>query len=61
MRWPGTEWIFSAVKRKVGEKTLSRSLRGLVAEGHQGFWAHDELREYGEVHAAPRAPPYPTM
>jgi hypothetical protein len=55
------EGIFSAVKRKFGGKTVSRSSRGQVAEGHQRFWADDELREYGEVHAAPRAPPFPTM
>ena len=61
MRWPGMEGIFSSVKRKFGGKTVSRSSRGQVAEGHQRFWADDELREYGEVHAAPRAPPFPTM
>lgn len=49
MRWPGTEGIFSAVKRKFGENTVSRSPMGLVAEGHQRFWAYDELREYGEA------------
>ncbi len=48
-RWPGTEGIFSAVKRKFGENTVSRSPRGLVAEGYQRFWAYDELREYGET------------
>lgn len=45
MRWPGTEGIFSAVKRKFGENTVSRSPRGRVAEGHERFWAYDELRE----------------
>ncbi|MGI0140727.1 MAG: transposase, partial [Thermoplasmata archaeon] len=33
MRWPGSEGIFSAMKRKFGENTVSRSPRGLVAEG----------------------------
>lgn len=51
MRWPGTEGIFSAVKRKYGENTVSRSPGGLVAEGHQRFWAYDTLREYGEGRA----------
>ncbi len=49
MRWPGTEGIFSAVKRKFGENTVARSPVGLVAEGYQRFWAYDELREYGEA------------
>jgi hypothetical protein len=48
LRWPGTEGIFSAVKRKFGENVVSRSSRGLVAEGYQRIWAYDELREYGE-------------
>ena len=50
MRWPGTEGIFSAVKRKFGENTLSRSEDGLLAEGYQRFWVYDEMREYGEKH-----------
>ena len=31
MRWPGTEGIFSAMKRRFGENVVSRSPRGLVA------------------------------
>ena len=50
MRWPGTEGIFSAVKRKFGENTVSRSEDGLLAEGYQRFWTYDEMREYGEKH-----------
>lgn len=52
MRWPGTEGIFSAVKRKFGENTVARSAEGLVAEGYQRLWAYDELREYGEGRGA---------
>jgi hypothetical protein len=48
LRWPGTEGIFSAVKRKFGENVVSRSPPGLEAEGYQRVWAYDELREYGE-------------
>ena len=48
LRWPGTEGIFSAMKRKFGENVVSRSPGGLVAEGYQRLWAYDELREYGE-------------
>ena len=51
MRWPGTEGIISAVKRKFGENTVSRSEEGLLAEGFQRFWAYDEIREYGERRA----------
>jgi hypothetical protein len=53
MRWPGTEGIFSAVKRKYGENVVARSPKGLVAEGYQRIWAYDELREYGETHPRP--------
>jgi Transposase DDE domain len=49
MRWPGTEGIFSAVKRKFGENMVARTAPGLVAEGYQRLWAYDELREYGET------------
>ena len=52
MRWPGTEGIFSAVKRKFGENTVSRSEEGLLAEGYQRFWAYDEIKEYGEKHSS---------
>ena len=48
LRWPGTEGIFSAMKRKYGENMVSHSPRGLVAEGYQRAWAYDELKEYGE-------------
>ena len=48
MRWPRTEGIFSAVKRKFGENTLSRLTESLLAEGYQRLWAYDEIREYGE-------------
>ena len=49
MRWPGTEGTFSAVKRKFGKNTVSRSIEGLLVERYQTFWAY-EMREYGEKH-----------
>jgi hypothetical protein len=52
MRWPGTEGMFSAVKRKFGENTVSRSEDGLLAEGYQRFWSYDEIKEYGEKHSS---------
>ena len=33
MRWPGTEGIFSAIKRKFGENCVNRSSEGLEEEG----------------------------
>ena len=40
MRWPGTEGVFSAVKRKFGENCVSRSVKGLEAEGYQRIWVY---------------------
>lgn len=45
MRWPGTEGIFSAGKRKFGENVVSRSVIGLEAEGYQRFWAYDRINQ----------------
>ena len=50
MRWHGTEGMFSAVKRKFGENTVSRSEDGPSAEGYQRFWSYDEIKEYWEKH-----------
>ena len=41
MRRPGTEGIFSAVKRKSGENCVSRSTEGLEVEGYQRLWIYD--------------------
>ncbi|MGC8725122.1 MAG: IS5 family transposase [Thermoplasmata archaeon] len=48
MRWPGTEGIFSAVKRAFGENTVSRSKKGIEAEGYQRFWVYNVMKLYGE-------------
>ncbi len=45
MRWPGTEGIISAVKRKFGENCVSRSTEGLKAEGCQRFWIYDYINQ----------------
>ena len=45
MRWPGTEGIFSAGKRKFGENCVSRSAEGLEAEGYQRFWVYDYINQ----------------
>ena len=45
MRWPGTEGIFSAAKRKFGENCVSRSAEGLESEGYQRFWVYDYINQ----------------
>ena len=45
-RWPGTEGIFSAVKRKFGENIVSRKKSNMIAEAIQRFWAYDTLCTY---------------
>ncbi len=45
MRWPGTEGIFSAVKRKFGENCVSRSSEGLAAEGCQRLGVYDYINQ----------------
>jgi phosphoribosylaminoimidazole (AIR) synthetase len=47
MRLPGTDGIFSAVKRKfgVGENCVSRSVDGLEAEGYQRLWIYDYINQ----------------
>ncbi|MGH2508019.1 MAG: transposase [Ktedonobacteraceae bacterium] len=46
LRWPGTEGIFSSVKRKFGENTVSRKNENLIAEAIQRFWAYDVICGY---------------
>ncbi len=43
MRWPGTEGIFSAVKRKFNENCVSRSVKGMEAGEYQ------RMRVYGYI------------
>lgn len=45
MRWPGTEGIFSAVKRKFGENCISQSLRGLQAKGYERMRVYDYINQ----------------
>ena len=49
MRWPGTEGIFSAVKRKFGENCVSRSVEGLEAEGYQRIWIYDHINQRAKM------------
>ena len=45
MRWPGTEGIFPAVKRKSGENCVIGSTEGLEVEGYQRFWTYDYINQ----------------
>ena len=48
MRWPITEGIFSAVKRKFEEDTVIRKKENLIAEATQRFWAYDAICSYAQ-------------
>ena len=41
----GTGRKFSAVKRKFGENYVSRSVKGLEAEGYQRIWMYNYLNQ----------------
>ena len=45
-RWPATEGIFSAVKRKFGENVVSRKKSNMIFEAIQRFWAYDTICNY---------------
>lgn len=49
MRWVGTEGIFSAVKRKFGEKVRSRKVENMLKEAKRKFWTYDLIKEYGKL------------
>ena len=49
LRWLGTEGIFSAVKRKFGEKTSSRDPENAIKEVRLRFWVYDEMKEYARM------------
>ena len=46
MRWPGTEGIFSAVKRKFGERVRSKKEINMLKEAKRKFWAYEKIRKY---------------
>ncbi len=45
-RWVGTEGIFSAVKRKFGERTRSKKEDTMIRETKRKFWAYESIRKY---------------
>lgn len=48
MRWPGTEGIFSAVKRKFGERVRARKREEMCREAERRFWAYDVMVSYAK-------------
>ncbi|HII17189.1 TPA: IS5 family transposase [Candidatus Woesearchaeota archaeon] len=49
MRWPGTEGIFSAVKRIFGEGTKGKNIKTMAHELKRRFWAYDRMCNYAEA------------
>lgn len=49
LRWLGTEGIFSAVKRKFGEKTRSHNIENALSEVKRKFWVYDKMKQYAEM------------
>ncbi len=47
-RWPGTEGIFSAVKRMFGERVRSKKVENMLKEAYRRFWCYQILKSYGE-------------
>lgn len=45
-RWLGTEVIFSAVKRKFGEKIRSRKQTNILNEAKRKFWIYETIKKY---------------
>jgi hypothetical protein len=46
LRWNGTEGIFSAVKRKFGERTRSTKPENALHEAKLKFWSYARMREH---------------
>lgn len=49
MRWPGTEGIFSAVKRKFGENTRAHKIENMLLSAKMKFWAYESMRKYART------------
>lgn len=49
MRWPGTEGIFSAVKRKFGENTRAHKIESMLLSAKMKFWAYERMRKYART------------
>lgn len=49
MRWPGTEGIISAVKRKFGERVRAKKEENMLREAKRKFWAYEIIRNYAKA------------
>lgn len=49
LRWPGTEGIFSAVKRKYGENTRAHKIESMLLSAKMKFWAYERMRKYART------------
>ncbi len=47
-RWPGTEGIFSAVKRIFSERVRSRKVENMCREAKRRFWCYAIFKRYAE-------------
>lgn len=50
-RWVGTEGIFSAVKRKFGERVRAKTEENMLREVKRRFWAYETIRKYAKTRA----------
>jgi hypothetical protein len=49
MRWTGTEGIFSAVKRKFGERVRAKKEVNMLRAAKRKFWAYEKIRKYAKA------------
>ena len=47
-RWTGTEGIFSAVKRIMGDRVRSKLIENMCLEVSRRFWAYQTIKRYAE-------------
>jgi len=48
-RWPGTEGIFSAVKRKFGECVRAHNIENALKEAKMKFWVYESMCGYAKA------------
>jgi len=49
MRWPGTESVFSAVKRKFGENVRAHGVENALKEAKMKFWVYEAMKKYAQA------------
>ena len=48
-RWVGTEGIFSAVKRKFGERVRAKNEENMIKEAKRKFLAYEKIKNYARI------------